>query len=189
MVIALFCAGNRGVSVLIAVALGKKSVRVKWEPLHQRRRVRGSTLSSFSSTHLAVTLALCLNSHKVSFLICQMIIKSASYPEGFLNEVLRDVYKNTSGVVNFFDKTNIKCIEQSMCLKFSSQKIFFFQRRNVSLSCSCFAYLCPSGYFWGDLLRMAFAAMPSVRGFLVRMLGSVTATSQGYCEDETKQFL
>ena len=35
---------------------------------------------------LAVTLALCLNSQKVSFLICQIIIKSTSYPGGSFND-------------------------------------------------------------------------------------------------------
>lgn len=46
---------------------------------------------------LAVTLALGLNSQKVSFLICQIIIKPTSYPGVVLNEVVRNVvYKNTS---------------------------------------------------------------------------------------------
>lgn len=52
---------------------------------------------------LAVALALCLNSQKVSFLICQIIIKSTFYPVGFLNEVLRNVVnKNTSKTVKYF---------------------------------------------------------------------------------------
>lgn len=76
---------------------------------------------------LAVALALCLNSQKVSFLICQIIIKSTFYPVGFLNEVLRNVYKNITKTAKYFLTTNIKYIPQSLCLKFSSHKNDFLK--------------------------------------------------------------
>lgn len=61
------------------------------------------------------------------------MIKPTSYSEGFLNEFLRDVvYKIARKLQHFLDKTNIKCIQQSICLQSSSRKVIFLKEKYVS---------------------------------------------------------
>lgn len=121
---------------------------------------------SFFFSSLAVTLALCPNS-QVSFLICQIIIKSNSFPLGFLNEVLRDVVCKKKYFKNckiFFDKVDIKEIPQSLKFFNHTQKRFLFlKEKGVSLLHCDYPY--SSDYLWGGLpwteLQLPH---PSVRG-------------------------
>ena len=66
--------------------------------------------------------------------------------------------------------------------------MIFIKEKRVS-PFSHFDYPSPSDYFWAGLLWTEYLCPHrSVHGFLVCKLGTTIPTSQGYCQDEAKQF-